>query len=420
MKQDLRQIEKERAGFTLVEVLIVMFIFSIVSLVAITTYLTTFRVGQRATIENAIIEDSKFILQAIATEIKNGSIDYEEYFSQCVIGGTCPNQDLSSTVSFPTKYGENHGFYAWQFKYGGKQNDDPLGPDDGFGGICQKALLGDKFTDFPDEACSTGPLPFSDDIDTGQNPNYNWQGKSIDEASAFCSTNAPVSGTDGYQTFEDDPTGIKKAESLTPCEVASPHTSAYYKDLASYAMNELYLIDASGNHKTILLREKINNADQGDYALSKIELRKQANAEQDLLSRPLPWFKFVCTENYSCSDGIINPDEKNIPSRSEAYSYNDDENIFLDFVPISPLKVNIKNLKFIVYPVEDPHRAFSEIRYYVGDEPTVQVQPQVTILLEIEPSRKYRLPFISNNFNLTLQTTVTAGVKDVIPIVSES
>jgi prepilin-type N-terminal cleavage/methylation domain-containing protein len=415
--------EQTREAFTLIEVLIVMFIFSIVSLVAITAFLTMFRVGQRATIENAIIEDARYIMDSIITEINNGSIDYEEYFSQCVMSDTCPKPGLE-TFDFSgdyEDYGQNQGMYAWQFKYGGKQSSDgPTALDDGYGGICQTAiLLGDgRFKDYPHEDCITGPLTFSDDTDTGQNPNYNWIDKTYIESNALCSND---SGNAGYKTFENTstPPGTETKESFNKCDEGGS-TNDFYKNLASYMVDEIYLINAEGNQKTILIREAINS--RNDYALSKIEMIKNDEPELELddgdpkhEERSLPLFKFTCAEGYACSES-----SGTIPKRND-FLYEDGENIFLDAVPISPLKVNVKNLQFIIFPLEDPHRAFAEVRHDFGSdqEPTVQIQPQVTILLEVEPSDQFRLPFISNNFNLKLQTTVSAGVVGEIPIVNE-
>jgi len=417
---------QERKGFTLIEVLIVMLIFSIVSLVAITTYLTSFRVGQRASIENAIIEDARFILGQITEEIKNGTIDYEEYFNQCVVGGTCPNSDLDST-SFASasyeNYGSNHGLYAWQFKYGGKQSNAADAKDDGYGGICQNTFF--EFVEYPsaseddDEKCITGPLTFGEDIETGANPNSNWQGKTMIQANAFCSNNAPNSGSDGYQTFFNTPgLGITREVSKTKCP---PN---FYKQLSSYTMSELYLINAEGDKKTILAREQVNN--NGDYALSKLEMLKNYDAETESQApyRALPQYEFHCADDYLCYTPVPDaaPPDPN-PYRADPYIYNEDEskNMYLNFVPISPLNVNIKSLEFIVFPVEDPHLAFAEVRNNFGSnsEPAIQIQPQVTILLEIEPSSQYKLPYISDGFNLRLQTTVSAGVTTEVPIVRE-
>jgi len=398
-------IQKEREAFSLVEVIIVMVIFSIVSVVALTTFLTSFKMGQRTTIENAIIEDSRFIMNSIVREIKNGSIDYEEYFNQCVMSATCPNQQLTK-ADFgsldPVKmqaFGANYGYYDWQFKFGGYQDNTTTSDTDGFGGVCQNETF--DFIDHPSEDCVTGPLTFSDDIDTGQNPNANWNGKSMTDSNALCSAGV---GTDGYQTFKDNEHKITRKESFSKC------VGDFYGSLASYTVNELYLINAEGNKKTILITEKIDN---NNNALSKIEMIKVDTAEidSDNADKAFPAFHFECAEGYACT-GI-----NNIPERIDRYTGGI---LFEDFVPISPLKVSVKNLQFIIFPVEDPRRAFAEINSSFGDDvPAIQVQPQVTILLELEPSTQYKLPFISDKFRITLQTTVSAGVTSKIPIISE-
>jgi hypothetical protein len=129
-------------------------------------------------------------------------------------------------------------------------------------------------------------------------------------------------------------------------------------------------------------------------------------------------YGFTCLTGYICNSnslfdtvGLSEPTIHTTDTfnRDDFYTYTAAKNIYDDFVPISPLRVNIKTLKFIVSPIEDPYKAYSE-------PGTERIQPKVTIILEIEPSKRFKLPFFSPNFNLKLQTTVTAGVTTEVPL----
>jgi prepilin-type N-terminal cleavage/methylation domain-containing protein len=403
----------KKKGFTLVEVIVVLTIFGIVGLVSVTTFLTAFRMGQRTAIQNSLLDDARYIMNTIAAEIQAGTIDYEEYFNQCVIAQTCPYKEPDPDADL-SEYGNNHGYYAWQFKFGGYQTAEESRTNlDGFGNMCQ-----DQFRqewDYPhiDEVnplpspdsttCITGPLSFSDDIDMGQNP-HNGDGSIVDgsEASAFCK--------EVYQGFTDIPGNTINTIPSNDCR------NDYQEYLNTYAVNELYLINEAGDKKTILLAESINESDK---VLSKVEMIKAIQAEDDIRSYPLA--AFTCDQSYNCTAKSKAFEEDDsfrydtllaVPDRLDSYDENYD-NIYDNFVPISPLRVNVKNLRFIVSPIEDPRRAFGET------DPNIQMQPQVTILMELEPSSAFKFPFISDNFNLKLQSTVTAGVLKEVPIISD-
>lgn len=409
-----------KKGFTLIEVIVVLTIFGIVGLVSVTTFLTAFRIGQRSTIQNALLDDARYVMNTIAAEIQAGTIDYEEYFNQCVIGGSCPNDAIKTDYS---EFGNNHGLYNWQFKYGGQVKAG--GPDDGFGNTCQDQFR--KYRDYPhvDEddplpsptstSCITGPLSFSDDVDTGMNPNEN--NGFFDEpftSSAVCAGHYQ-DFFDDYNSDTDSGTGITPGTSQRTCSESGP-ADEFYTQITNYIFNELYLINEAGDRKTIIGSEYVT--DKKDKAVSKVEMVKTIQAEQDGKSYPLT--AFTCADGYKCTtndvekffNGISFTESISFPDRVDFYD-NDMDEMFDDFVPISPLRLNIKKLNFVISPLEDPRRAFGE------NDPNIQMQPQVTILMEVEPSTAFKFPFISDNFNLKLQSTVTAGVLKEVPIVSD-
>ena len=89
-----------KKGFTVLEVLITVSIFSILAIITVSAYLSSFKSEQRAKVENQVIQDARYILNTLSKEISTNYIDYEEYFNQCVIQGTCPNSaDLSINLN---------------------------------------------------------------------------------------------------------------------------------------------------------------------------------------------------------------------------------------------------------------------------------------------------------------------------------
>ena len=262
----------------------------------------------------------------------------------------------------------------------------------------------------------TGPLTYSEDLDTGVNPNNVRRSLDFDySANAFCTD-------DQYQLFNQDGTNIDLEDSEWGCTTVIDGRDEFVPlGIGKQMMDELYLIDEDSEKKTILALETVSAS--GDRALAKVEMDKFAQAQKSA-EVSMPLFAFTCAQRYDCSiedsDSIdshgnyTSSAPMSVPLRYDPYIYNPGENIYDDFVPISPLRVNIKSLKFLITPLEDPRRSFDE-----SDDAT-KVQPSVTVFVELEPSSEFKSPFLSKNFNLKLQTTVTSGIIDEVPIVSDS
>jgi prepilin-type N-terminal cleavage/methylation domain-containing protein len=375
-----------RKGFTILEIIIVIGIFSIVSVISIDAYLNGFRNEQQTNIQNKVVQDAKYVLSQIAKDISESKIDFEEYYSQCVIQGACPNKEpLPEAQLENIYYGINHGYYAWQF-YDGGFVDSTESLKDGFGTTC-KNIAGEVYR-FPADECDSGSLSDSEDSNTGVNPSViSLEDSAIsavkDSASAFHSTQK----IKGVTTQAD---GIKLADS---------------KNTVSENMlfNELYLYNQTENIKSIYGLKKI---DANNSTVAKMQL---TNSEAKSADFAYPLQVFTCANDYICDsttsilglvdnlaiDGI----PLSTPKRADLYNYTE-SNLFTDFVPIAPLSVNIKTLKFLISSKEDPDLAYRE---------TGIQHPMVTIFLELEPSSKYKLPFFSNNFSLSLQTTVATS-----------
>ncbi|MBU1992769.1 MAG: prepilin-type N-terminal cleavage/methylation domain-containing protein [Patescibacteria group bacterium] len=90
-----------KKGFTLVEALIAIAIFVIVGTLASSIYVYNVRNYKYIRVEKELADDAQFIVERIAKEFQDSTIDYEEYYSRYVMKAD--------------GYGENYGLYAGRF-----------------------------------------------------------------------------------------------------------------------------------------------------------------------------------------------------------------------------------------------------------------------------------------------------------------
>jgi len=388
---------KNIRGFTLVEALIAVSIFAMTVIIASNILISIVRLERRADIENVLYEDVRIILQQLTTAIQSGAIDYEEYYAVCVIQGACrsglaPNNNEAY-------YGIYHGIYGSRFYDPGKslqQIDEPSyqqnNPRD----------LGVECT-YPDplgigEDCQT-IYTLSSDLNTGQNPFIG--AGNHDDATAFFENGMGISATDNSVTIYD----------------------------------QLFLIDKTGTEKTIIGRKLVNEG-KDDWAISKVVMEGVDLDQNGLVDL------FSCRDEYKCYGGSTTAEAQDLVGRvkqpvddgqsPQSVSFFSCEeasdgnciriplksnlnDAFVDgqagvsgshFIPITPLRTSITELKFIISPVEDPYKAFSE--------PEQRVQPTVTIIMTLDLAEEVKADFPGEFIPLTVQTTVSSGVLDVI------
>jgi len=343
-------------AFTLAEMLIAIAIFGTVSTIGVSIYVQSFRENTRANTRNRIYQDASYLLQRIAKEVQEGTIDYDEYYNQNVIKLSYPIAEVPGIVS--TNYGQNFGRYYSSFFYPGS--------DEALGFYCNTAdavtpYIYNSGIDTNDSTkrnirdCT--PLRSTLDRNKGQNP---FSGKFLNagvKENAFC-------GTVSYSI------GLNSGKNKGVCtDVNTPNV------FQSHISNNLYLISADSTQKTILAREKISKSTEPDaYALSMIRLKGMDKNDDGFID------SFSCADEFECTDptslpGIGYPRAADL-SESANVADADLWPFSKDFVPISPLNINIKDLKFIITPSEDSHYAFAE--------PNEQNQPFVTIVLTVE------------------------------------
>lgn len=356
-----------RKGFTLTEVLVAMSLFAVVATIATTVLMDIVQLERKSSVQNAIYEDARLIFQQISNEIQAGTIDYEEYYSMNVV------QKKKLPAEGPY-YGINYGVYASRFFDPGKSHDPApnnvaKNPDD-LGVECSfpDPLLADKDCEIY--------FTNSADFDTGQNP-YEGSGLAWNAASSVCDSKV-----------------------LVPCAVLSN------------VMSELYLIDSSGTHKTILAKKKMTVTDDaiGIVRMTGHDLDQNGivdvfGCDPEFICEKANIFsaiKYPFIQNMAAAAGSAYLATNNIslPKQSDL---NDpfDPNVS-HFIPITPQRVSVKDLKFIINPLEDPYRAYSE--------ENMQTHPTVTVVMTLGLSAKAKKDYPGDFADITIQTTVAVGV----------
>jgi len=349
--QIFRDFRKGKKGFTLIEVIMATSLFTIVSMIGVTVFTDVARVQRKLYLESALYEDGRFLMERLSREIKQNTIDYDEYYNRNVSGGA---------------FGQYFSCYATRFYNPGINS---IGTTDDIGATCTAPAASAGFSPVEKPGCVIDKDTL--DVNTGQNP---YMGMNIpNPANAFCDPNYPPA---------------------TACTI----------DATLHKRDQLYLIDAKGKQKTIFALKKIN-ATPVENALSMIRL-DGVDANKDGIAET--WYDptfadYHCDPAFDCAPANFAPSNK-LEETLDAST--DAAKLWQGFVPISPLRSKIKSLYFFVSPLEDPRKAFAET------DPAVRIlqQPNVTIIMTLEPAASQLTGFAGKAPFLTLQTAVSSRV----------
>lgn len=341
-------------GFTLVEILVAVALFGVAGTIAATILIDVVQLERRSEIHNAVYRDASVLMQQIVNEVRNGTIDYEEYYSIKVV------QDGEAEAY----HGVNHGVYASRFYDPGDSlfTPDPTNPEH-LGVEC-------ALWDGPPGGDCEIIYTLSFDLNTGQNPYKGLAGFSAGDANAFC--DGRLGGVDCDES--------KNGE-----------------------VEELYLIDKSGTRKTIIAVQDYPADGWGPQKRLGIVRMTGVDFDQNGIVDI-----FSCDEGFSCESGISN--KIPYPDSGEFVTNN---NVTLPkkgspdaFAPLSPGRAEVENIKFIIRPLEDPYRAYAE--------KDMQQHPSVTIILTLGLSEKAKADYPGDFEPVTIQTTVSAGSRERI------
>ncbi len=350
-----------KRGFTLVEMLIAMSLFTLTSMLASNILVDMVQLEKKASIQNDLYEDLRIIMQQLTREIQSGTIDYEEYYSMDVI------QSMNPPDGGPF-YGINYGIYASRFYGPGLRFDENEATNPRDLGLECSIPSGDECNVF---------WTHSADLNTGKNP-YNGG-----NANAFCDV-----GNFGVCGVVDG--AVKR--------------------------NELYLINNIGTKKTMIAKKLI---DGNDYSVGLMHMYGRDLDQNGVID------VFSCGKDFNCYDGgdddkifraikypfIQEIGRDYIVNNNIRLAQKDDlENSFnpktTQFIPISPLRSSVKKLEFIISPVDDPYKAFGE--------KDMQTQPVVTIILTMGLSEDQEAEYPGEFTDITVQSTVASGMKESI------
>lgn len=337
-------LKKRQKGLSLIELLIAITLFVTVSVLAVNVLINIIRIQGRLNLENAIYEDSRFMMERISRAARNNAIDYEEYFNQA--------------MSTNNQYGDLYGCYAAQFYNPGTPAVLP-GPNDLLGASCNDG------TAYTGQDCVV--YKPSVDLNTGTFP---YLGKVGVASNAFCPL---VLG------------GV--------CTVSN-----------SNQRDQLYLISSDGKTKTVFAAKQVKS--NPEYSLAEVKIQGNDTNNDGITEQ---WRgcsagnPFCCSSGYDCPAAMTSLKQYLNPGIFDA------SKIYTGFVPISPLRSNVKNLKFTVTPGNDPRKAFVNAS-------SNNLQPRVTISLTVEPSAlelaKYGNP--TDIPTITLQTTISSRIQSEV------
>ncbi len=354
------RIKSARKAFTLVEVLIATAIFTVATTIGAMVFTDIMRIQRRLSLENALYEDARYMMERISREIRMNTVDYEEYYNKATNGPS-------------SNFGTDYGCYADRFYYPGTGGPN-LG---GLGALCTN---GSDPKINPCCIINKNTL----DINTGQNP---YAGTTI-------YTPAPV------ENMANAYCDVKFGNTSTVPPATTNCTGVDF-----YKKNHLYLIDPSGQTKTIIATKEVNDPDlnpSSSVAIVKIE-GKDTDPIDGIYD---DWFSpknlptdFYCAANFDCS-------LSGIGSLEETLFLANDTSGYKGFIPLTPLRTKVVSLRFYVSPVEDPRKAFAE----TDISKAIQQQPHVTVVLSLQPAQSELLNFAGQVPTITLQTTVTSRV----------
>ncbi len=289
-----------KRGFTLMEALIAASVFGMLSIIGATIFINISQSQRSTESYSALYEDARVIMENLANEIRNGTVDYEEYY----------NIEYTNPIGGQTYYGINRGVYASRFY------------DPGYTMDCntKEIIQGTNPADLGVEYLDENGLPT-----TCSNPEN-------DPVTLFS-----LSVDKDMRKYPYDGDG-------------QPSTDV--SAMSGNDQDELYLISKDGRSKTIIKRKKKGTEDQ---VLSILRLEGKDTDNNGVIDG------FFCKASISGCEGAtmepFNDGEKLVAKYIDEEPFSTTAS---PFTPISPLRSTVTDIHFIITPKEDPYKAFDE------------------------------------------------------------
>ena len=191
-----------------------------------------------------------------------------------------------------------------------------------------------------------------------------------------------------YEKFQNPALGNEE-DANAMCQGGSSCSST----IDYHQVDELYLINGSGNESTYFALEEDLAANEAMVAV--LEMEGADTGGDGIIDT------WICTDDFTCTGTAITSPSGNLPDTGDLSDGIDNDN----FVPISPSSIVIDSLTFYISPIEDPYKALMETNTVYE---SVQNQPHVTIVMTAHYSGS--VPLGSSSPEITLQTTIGTGV----------
>jgi len=336
-------IHKTKNGFTLVELLIAVTVFAVFMTSIMTLIVDMYRSSRRITLEEEIYQDMRAMMKQLTYLIEGNAIDYEEYYREATGDLDFAGDGITYT----------YGDYAKLFY--------DFGTDGAEGALCNTGIAAAL-----DPSCVINRATL--DRNLGQNPIPDATNDPAD-ANAFC---GPTTASGGICPANPSAFGVQ---------------------------NNLYLINETGDRKTIIIPEAIEKTVSGIAP----------NPVENVIS--IAWLNGLDSDGNDIADTWIQGDEfvgvlkEDLIGDSSGPSTPSD--VYNGFIPVSSMRTNIVDLKFYIYPLEDPYKGFAETDPATG----TLIQPHVTIIMTAQPSVTEMQNYFGPIPSKTLQTTIFSKVR---------
>ena len=334
-----------KSGFTIAELMVSITILALIITISSTIYVNFFGSLRNLKAANIVYEESRFVMERIVKEVRNGTIDYEEYFNQNLLKQNLPNYDIIKNESYARDYCQ----YSRQFYDLGPDNEIGTTDDESMGTRVNQDLitgadvppaigkLGNSGVDIPD--------PIQDDLFL---ININGDKRSFVKRIEKVDGNNII-GKVGLLKLTGEDFGIDHIKSSDP--------------------------NLNGDNFSCE-----NDPGENDGRIDT----------------------WLCEDGFNCEIIDINGDmSTGCTGKTHNIIYdpsNPEDNSFVD---ITPTSIDIVDLKFIVDPMDDPRKAYNDN--------SVQIQPHVTIRLHARANARLSSEFKAGNRpDIILESTVSA------------
>lgn len=349
-------------AFTLLELLISSSLAAILMTTVISVFFTMVNMNNRSQFREVLLTEAENTMKVIVDEIRANTLDWPEYYNYYVLNGE--GENFSNAPGEDT-FGSNYTVYGARFYNPGRDAHDLPAQginysgieDDDLGTWCQTSAT--EVAPITSADCNGLPsLELTEDFATGTNPYESSFFTLPTQASAVCDLTSEMFA---------HVSGARRAE------------CAGMSDMEKHEVSILFLISPDGNTKTMIGKEpwyeNETDAEPAGYALSML---KMVGSDTDNDGVNETW---ECAPGYLCTQDApvtftpaTDPDVDDLTDISLATGT--EPSIYYDFVPISSSNISATDLRFYIYPLEDPHKAYNEF--------PEKFQPSVTVYMTVE------------------------------------